>query len=214
MHFSVSKFFNFTLNLKKTYIKNYKLRIKTLVKSSFNLSMSKLLALLNKEICIWIRSFGTLTSYNLGKELDLYFYKLLWRFIKRLHTRRSNTWIYQKYWGKFIGFYRFSYFDVSLGRFFFLKTHTYNLKHYFCFPLYLDFCSIYNYKKVYFSIYKKSRFIWEGITKILFIKQKGLCSVCFKPLDFSIFKTISCKYTTRYNNRISDLFLVHNYCFK
>lgn len=200
--------------LKLIDVQNYKLRLKTLIKFSFNLTLLKLLEILNKEIYNWVTSIGKFTFINLRRELDIYIYKLLWKFVRRLHPRRYNTWIYTKYWRVFSGTYKFAYYDKKIGRFYILKTHTSYFKNSFCFPLQLDLACFFNYRKVFFSFYKKSRFHLEGIRRLLFVKQKGLCFLCFKPLTFCSSKMFINDSEIFYKSYPVQFFLIHNYCLK
>lgn len=206
--------FSTLINLKLVDVQTYKLRLKTLIKSSFNLTLLKVLQLLNKEIYNWINAIDNFTFINLCRELDIYLYKLLWKFVRRLHPRRYNSWIYNKYWKSFSGIYKFVYFDKKIGRFYFLKTHISYSKNSFCSPLQLDVACFFNYRKVFFSLYKKSRFHLEGIKRFLFIKQKGLCFFCFKPVNLYFSKTLISNFKFSYKSYPIQFFLIHTYCFK
>lgn len=99
--FFLSFYKNFFIKIDNPSLRRYKMKIKILVKNSFNLSFLKLLKLINKEIEIWSTSFNLFFYRFLNSKLDIYLYKLFWRFFKRLHPRRSSTWIFSKYWKSF-----------------------------------------------------------------------------------------------------------------
>lgn len=98
----------FVLNYKKvrfqfksSIIRIHKMRIKAILKTSFNLTIPLLLKSINREINIWNSFYSKLIFFENNFKLDLYVYRLLWKFLKRIHPRRTNTWIYSKYWGTF-----------------------------------------------------------------------------------------------------------------
>lgn len=100
--FFVSPYVAFLNVLSGHVSRNYKRKLKAIVKESFNLSIFVLIKILNKEIENFKFVHSFLASYvTLSQELDCYTYKLLWRFVKRCHPRRSNTWIYGKFWKSF-----------------------------------------------------------------------------------------------------------------
>lgn len=119
---------------------NYKRRLKSLVKRSFNLSVSILIKKLNYQIKNFKSVYAFFSTYNVfSRELDYYLYRLLWRFIKRCHPRRSNTWLYGKFWKSFsrnssILLYRFvrrwlRIFKLTLFKRYSLYSFSYVFKH-------------------------------------------------------------------------------------
>lgn len=197
-------------------IQQYKIKLKTIVKSSFNLSVVKLLNRLNQEISYWVKNYCSLSSFELNSGLDLYLYKLLWKFVKRLHPRRARTWIYAKYWGIFSGVCRFFCYEKSKNNFYFLQSHNNSNVFVECLPLLLDVQYFFNYKKLYLVLFKKSRNYWKGVFKKLLISQRGICYICYKPLDFSNSKIL---FYNKYSGKnfksssIPNVLIIHNYCF-
>ena len=64
-----------------------------------------------------------------ARELDVYLYRLLWKWAKRRHPRRNNTWIYSKYWKVFGGIWSFYVVNNLNGELTFLNSHVYLKKH-------------------------------------------------------------------------------------
>lgn len=76
---------------------NYKVILKSIIKNSYNLPIFKVVKKINKEIINWNnKRYCSVDCLNL--ELDLYLYKLLWKFVRRSHSRRGKIWVYNKYW--------------------------------------------------------------------------------------------------------------------
>lgn len=173
------------------------------------MTIFKLLNILNQEIEQWAKCFGKFFSYFLALSLDVYLYKLLWKFVKRLHPRRNNTWIYTKYWRIFSGLCKFFCFDTLTNRLCFLKSHLIMDKNTNSLPLLLDTPCFLNYRKLFSVSFKKSNSSFSGIYKYLLVKQRGICCICCKPLEFSSFK-----FLLQYRNsvKICSLSLIHTYC--
>lgn len=169
---------------------------------------------MNLEIQNWCRDY----SYFLYKnkscyDLDLYIYKLLWRFLKRCHPRRSHSWIYLKYWKNISGNWRFIYYDSIKKVFHFLSLHSYIEEDFISFPILLNTFLKKNYKKLFNTLFLKKRPYFKGIHKLLFIKQKGLCNSCLKPINFSnnnIIKILNNIFLKE--DSINKVFLLHSYC--
>ena len=88
-------------------LKQYKCRLKTLVKSSYDFNCLQLIKSLNSCIVSWSKEFGSTSFYtSLSVSLDFYLYKLLWTWCKRFHPRRTNSWIFERYWTYISGRFR------------------------------------------------------------------------------------------------------------
>ena len=209
--FSHKGSFSFQLSMK--VIRSYKIKLRSVIKSYFNLSILKLINLLNTEINDWNAHFYSSCSHSLKLELDIYLSKIVWRFVKKLHSRRPNTWIYSKYWISFSGTYKFFYFDKSINSFIFLASHRYNDFRRFCLPMFLDAQNFFNYKLFFCSVLKKSRHRLLGFYRQLFVRQRGLCKICFKPLLLSDLKLL---YYSLNKSLIKfkqiDAVIIHSYC--
>ena len=188
----------------------YLQKLKNIVKASLGLSIISLIISLNKEINNWLVSYSYYFDISQKKELDLYVYKLLWKFFKKCHPRRSNTWIYSKYWKIVFGVPKVFAFDGTTGKFYFLKSHSkVNLNNY-CLPLFLHPFNKMSYKKLFSVLFKKSRGYFYGACKFLFIKQKGLCFSCNKPLIVSAYKME--KLAKGFVKQPNSFVLLHTYC--
>lgn len=199
----------FSFSSLQRFLLIHKNKLKQIIKNSFNLSISSLISLLNREVVSWVYCYSYFfNSIRLNKSLDLYLYKLLWKFVKRCHPRRSNTWIYNKYWKRFSNTWRFSIFDTALAKYYCVKLHNCNLYRYPSLPLSLEVFNALNYKKFFSVLFKKSLKDFNGIYRFLFIKQKGLCFCCFKPIQ-----NFNCKLFRMKRFVSVGFMIIHTYCF-
>lgn len=112
--------------LNSKVIKNHKYNLKQQVKNFFYYSPSFLVLTLNKTIRNWVRLYYYSDRFFFTcRDLDLYLSKILWRFLRNFHSRKSKLWIFNKYWIKKDGLWYFFILDSVLKKSFFL------LKHYF-----------------------------------------------------------------------------------
>jgi RNA-directed DNA polymerase len=194
--------------------KRYKMKLKNLIKSAYNLNIIKLIELLNGEINLWKQVYN-INSNITAYELDIYVYKLLWKFVKRYHPRRTNTWLYNKYWTCLSGVWRFSFYDTMSGNVFFLNFHS-NLKMESSYlPLLTNIFERENSRKLFSLLFAKFMPNFKGINRLLFIRQKGLCNTCFKPLSLFNFKFSKFYYNSLYKVKyLHSLCLIHTYCSK
>ena len=208
---------NFRIRVSEKFIRNYKRKIKLLIKSSYNKSVIKLLNLLNREISNWISS--SIFSDNLKEicfELDTYVYKALWKYVKRCHPRRSNTWIYSKYWKCFSGLWRFFILDSLSNKIIFLKSH-FILRSNFCrVSSFLNTYSKFDKDKLLLSLFEKLDSNFKGNLNLLYKKQNGLCFLCNKPLGIENYKLVDFTNSSTFKypkvKLLHNLFLVHFYC--
>lgn len=194
--------------------KVYKIKLKNLIKSSYNISIIKLIKLLNIEINFW-KQFHNLQGSEkiVSYELDIYLYKLLWKFIKRYHPRRTNSWLYYKYWRCFSGIWRFSFYDSISGNVYFLNFHYSFKKEILYLPLLMNIFEAKNYRKLFCVLFNKSLPNFKGLNRLLFIKQNGLCNICFKRLNIFNFKLIKSYNNIIVTNKYLHYFcLIHLYC--
>lgn len=191
-------------------IVTYKLRLKFLIKkiSLYNLFLG--LELLNKEIYLWtsIYSFSD-KVFIFFKNLDFYIYNLLWKFLKKRHPRRPNTWIYTKYWKNLDNSWYFSIYDFKRNQFFVLQKHLALNNFLYKLPYSFD---IYNYttsRRMNNLWFKKINHFQKDIYYILWKSQFGLCFSCHNL--FENFEIKAMKFSTkRYFNNCSS---VPNYLF-
>lgn len=196
-------------------IKEYKRKIKIMVKSSYNKDIVSIVKLLNHEIQDWIKlHIFSSNLKDLAVELDFYIYKVLWRYVRRCHPRRSNTWIYSKYWKRFSGVWKFFVFNSALDEILFLKSHMITLlNNSHRIPSSLNAFNGFNLKKSIDSLSKKNSFCFSNGFNILYRKQKGLCVICKKPLWLKNCKLLKSN-TIRSGifDFSQDFYLIHIYC--
>jgi RNA-directed DNA polymerase len=200
--------------LSKFIIRDYKRILKMIIKNSIHSTIFDLIKTLNFQISIWVSKLDYLSfGQDICGEMDIFLYKLLWRWAKRRHPRRTSIWIYSKYWKYIFGSWRFFSIDFSTGNICFLKSHFFRNIVVYRLPLSLNIYNIYNVKKFNSVLLKKTRSEVTGIYRVLVDNQKGLCFVCNKPFGtcfvdklriISVFKS--------FNSFGLRLVLIHYYC--
>lgn len=198
-------------------IKAQKSSLNILIKNSNNVNISWIIKNINLQIDSWIYSCSFLNFYwDLSNELDVFLYRLLWRWAKRRHPRRNNTWIYSKYWSYLFGKWRFFVKDIINGKVLLIKSHLYYKSRIFRVPNSINVFDISNKPKVNDIWFKKIRKNFKGICSLLYNNQKGLCPICNRLIfstSFNDFRVLRKKKksgsTTIF---ISNLILIHNYC--
>lgn len=200
-------------------IVTYKLRLKFLIKKVFLHNLFLGLELLNKEIYLWtsIYCFSDKESLFL-KSLDFYIYILLWKFLKRRHPRRPNTWIYAKYWKNLDNSWYFSIYDFRKNQFFVLQKHLTIISNLNKLPYSLE---IYNYvssSRVNNVWFKKINHFHKDIYYLLWKSQFGLCFSChnlFENFEITSMKFIIKRYFDRYSffpRSLLNFSLLHIFC--
>lgn len=203
------------VTISKKSIKDYKCRIKAIVKSSYNKNIILVINLLNYEIQEWKRLY--LFSSGLGSlaiELDIYLYKVIWKYVRRCHPRRTNTWIYSKYWKQFSGVWKFFVFDLIQNKVLFLKSHIVEFACFYKTSSSLNIFNLYNKRKVHVSLFNKKSLSFSSSFNILYEKQKGLCFICKKPLLPKNSRLIRSIVNNGHENTnfFGNFNLIHNYC--
>lgn len=203
------------INLRE--INFYKLKLKILLKTSFNKELVSIISLLNTEILKWVNNtFFFSNKKNLFFHLDFFVYKLLWRHLKKRHPKKANTWIYLKYWANFSGLWKFFVIDYQYSKFIFLKSHLFFRKYLdvsvFAYKLNdsLNFFNLYNKRKLYQILFTKLSFNYLPNYITAYIKQNGLCFMCKKPFYFRNFKALFLRKDK--NKFFENLIIVHSYC--
>nr|AMD08034.1 roaA protein [Euglena mutabilis] len=200
---------NITCLLLKNHLKNYKNKLKMIIKSNKFRQINNIIINLNNELKVWRNNNFFLNNFLiLTKELDLYMNKLLWRYVKRLHSRRSKTWIYKKYWICISGNWRFISKDQVTGKINVLLSHFFTLKSVFIsrIPLITNFFHKVNLKKIFYIRILKVKNSLTGITSLIYNRQKGFCYKCKLPMFETRLKIL------KIQKRI--LILVHYTCDK
>lgn len=206
----------FLININEKSVQLYKLKLKTLIKSYVNKNIFILVNLINNKIKGWLEYsiFCFVIKYSF-LELDLYIYKLLWKQVKKFHSKKSNTWIYLKYWKYFSGIWRFFVIDFFSSKVLFLKSHFYfvdyyNSKDIFKISNFLNIFNLFNFKKLNNVLFEKFKYKFLPNFITLYNSQKGLCFVCKRPIYSKNFKFLNVN--ALLPNFFENLFLAHNYC--
>nr|CAC69147.1 RoaA protein [Euglena gracilis] len=209
---------NILLHINKKHIQFYKLSLKMIVKMFLKKSVFFLVNLLNKKILDCLnRGFFCFNNNFLFLELDLYLYRLLWRYIKKLHSRKTRTWIYSKYWKFFSGIWRFFITDIKTGNFLFLKSHLYSSKYFYSYRNMkfkisntLNIFNLYNKGKLERMIFEKFKYKFSPNFIVLYNNQRGLCFFCKKSIYSNRFVILNIK---KWNfSFFENLILIHFYC--
>lgn len=211
--FKSSNSFIFT-RASKNFLRKYKIRLKTILKVGSNFNLLTIIKKLNLEILNFLK-FYSFFGYvlNISNELDIYLYKIVWKFVKRCHPRRSNIWIYTKYWKPFSGVWIFCIFDYVNGKIVFLNSHKISKNSSYFLPLSLNTYDSYNINKFIKCSYKKYKFNFKYFYFSVYERQKGLCFGCNKPLGLKCVKLIDISiFLNKKSNLASNLYLFHSYC--
>jgi RNA-directed DNA polymerase len=207
------KLFNI-INLQE--IRNYKRSLKSLITKFLSFDIFLLIKTLNNFIITWLNNYKLLNyPWDICSELDLYLYKLLWRFVCRRHLRKSNRWIYNKYWKFLSGKWRFFVFDTTTGNILFLNSHVLRSYKIYRLPSFVNFFDLLDNSmyRTYWFYNLNSKLV--GIYRALFIAQSGICVVCKKSFNLDFLSCIKLSKLTLSNinsNKVAHLVLIHNYC--
>ena len=145
------------------------------------------LKLLNKEILLWTFNFSfSDLFYGVSFKLDFFTYKLIWKLVRKLHPRRPNTWIYNKYWKFYNNTIKFVLYDFSSSQLLFLITHSVIFFPYRNFPNFLNNYDYSNIKRVNFLSYNSFFGYLYNVYYYLWKRQFGLCVMCFRVFDVYI----------------------------
>lgn len=211
--------YNFLLlNISSNFLRKYKLKLKLIVKNNCSKSVIDLIFLLNKQISDWIVFCSSVPNFNsICFSMDFFLYKLLWKWARRRHPRRPNTWIYSKYWRLVDGKWNFFVLDSSTGQFLFLKSHFSFSSKVYHLPFSLNVFSSLNENKFNSLFFRKFSYKLSGIYYYLWKKQFGLCASCKKFLfinDFSSLKLFYCSSITddKFYHGVSSFLLLHKFC--
>lgn len=205
------------MDLEKSIIRDYKRKLKNLIKSFSSIRFFTLVKLINLEIENFSRNFSVLDNWNkISIELDLYIYKIIWRLMIRLHPKRSRTWIFSKYWKNFGGAWRFFCFD-NFDNTYFLKMHSFLLSRKIIdFPASLNIFDLNSSKKFLSLLINNYENYFNFSFGFLYRRQMGLCEFCHSPLVSNSFKLVRINYSANfvaYNMGVKkEFYLIHSYC--
>lgn len=208
-----------SFDLSRNYLQSYKRSLRLIFLNTVSIGIDILYLL--KEINIIISNFLKKNCFldlcwDYFNELDVYLYKLLWHWLKKRHSRNSNSWIYLKYWIFVSGKWRFHCRDNISGKIYFLKSHGLSHTKLYTLPSSVKTRSFLYSDKINRIISKSFRPFFFKLYKFLYIAQNGFCSICKNRINLvSIYDLRICKYLTYFGvheNRASKLILVHRYC--
>jgi RNA-directed DNA polymerase len=75
------------------------MKIRGIVKNSKNKTTSTLITELNSVSRIWFNNHFCATNIlPVLNHTNQYLYKLLWKWVRKRHPRKSHFWIYDHYW--------------------------------------------------------------------------------------------------------------------
>ena len=202
------------VSINRSFLKEYKSKLKLIIKNSYNKKLTNVIKNINFEIFQWSGFY--LFFYELNTiclELDLYVNKILWRFVKRYYPRRTNNWIFSRYWRKFSGVWKFFVIDdTNESKFIFLRSHKLVLKKIFFFSKSFNVFNAFNKEKLYEVLFNQNLVNFLGNYKLLFFEQKGLCYVCKRPIFYKNYSILNTYSKLHIKNNLLDLVLVHSYC--
>lgn len=194
-------------------IRMHKMKLKTIIKNHGNLDVISLITKINRIILSWSYYYNCVDNYwDIWGELDIYLYKLLWKWVKKRHPRRNSVWIYNKYWKLFIGSWKFFAVDFNKGTISFLRSHYLEGYLVYRFPFSSNIFDLMDLSKVHTVFFKKFKNLLSGVYRVLWKKQNGLCFVCKQNFLFITFSNIKVYKLGNLNNFLSDLVLVHSSC--
>jgi RNA-directed DNA polymerase len=203
-------------HVSRNTLRLYKRCLKRIIKNGIGKDLLLTINLLNNEIFKWLNIYFLSDHWSVTcLELDFFSYKLLWRFVKRLHPRRPNTWIYNKYWKRFSSSWRFVVFDSLKKKNIFLKSHKNFQTRFYRVPSSLNVFCLYNQRILLSFLFKKTKRYFLGTFRFLYCKQQGLCFICNKPFFFHNFKIVSSSFFSSRINKTNPsykLILIHCYC--
>nr|YP_009540948.1 RoaA [Lepocinclis tripteris]AYQ93356.1 RoaA [Lepocinclis tripteris] len=195
-------------------LKSYKIKLKNVLKISLRLGPLSMIKLLNYNITNWKNSFSSSDdSFSIIRVLDIFLYKLLWKWAKRRHPRRSSTWVFSKYWKKddSLIYSQFFLVDYTAGKFLFLLTHSDSKKKTFSLPSMINVHLFQNYNKFGLTWFRKNFASLQNLYKVLWKKQSGLCFCC--KSFFSLIDTKFLKVSKLVSNSGEiKIILLHKYC--
>jgi RNA-directed DNA polymerase len=194
-------------------ISSYKIKLKLIIKNSFSLAVFQLISLVNNSIFFWMNSFTILDCFSdICGALDVYLYKLLWKWAKRRHPRRPNTWIFNKYWKYFSGQWKFFCLKSTTGNVYILKSHFIKNILFLRLPYSINVLNLFNLKKVNKFFFRSFGSFFLEVFKFLWCKQKGICFLCHRNLVIIDVNSVSLYYLSKNKVLLSNLALVHSYC--
>lgn len=215
-YWTLKKSFKYNTTIKITYliIKEHKRKMKYMIKNNYSEHPFQLLNGLNKIIYNWVFK-NSISDYYLDiwSELDIYVYKLLWKWAKRRHPRRPNTWIYNKYWKFFSGIWRFFTRNPTTGEIQILRSHYMSKRKIYRLPNFVNSFSTLNENKIEIFYFKRLINTFSGIVRILWKKQRGKCFICQHILTVKSYNNLKIYRIKKDGTNILSYVILHSYCY-
>jgi hypothetical protein len=215
--FIFSPIYNYLfITIKKNLLTGHKRKLKSILKG-IPQNIGKVLIVINKEISFWNKSFFMISNlFFISYNLDIYIQKLFWKYIKRIHLKRTHKWLYNKYWRCINGIWQFFIFDVR-GKVIFLRSHgstDFAFKH---ISFSLQVFDYNNKRKFLMDCRFEFNLLFSPVIQSLYQHQKGLCFVCKRPFfntNVKVLNICSSKLPSLYLNKysISKICLLHFDC--
>lgn len=211
--FNGSKYLHPALN----HLRDYQRKLKLLIKNNVNSNIYSLLNSLNQEIQIWVSAHNNSDFYSFfSRKLDLYSNKLLWKWAKRRHPRRPNSWIFSKYWRLISYSWKFFLEFPQNGKIFFLKSHYFSSYKSYRVPLLFKVYNVYNKSKFEFLWFNKTKKLLNGLYFILYCLQRGICPFCKCHFEMFLYNSLIIGYFPSSSESkdfsFYNLILFHSYC--
>lgn len=198
-------------------VKVHKRNLKSLLKTFNSKDIFLLIKRVNYLVIYWINNYSfSYSLWDISAELDVYLSKLFWSFVKRRHSRKSNIWIYSKYWKFLMGKFYFSCFNSLSGNTCVLRSHYFIKSKIYRLPFSLNIYLIPNFFTLNILWYKKVSVLFIGLYKLLYINQYGVCPYCCNFINHvSLTKIRILKFRCPirlFSGKYSRLILLHNIC--
>lgn len=205
----------FQLKLRLDTIRKYRRNIKVIIKRNIDKPVYELIKKLNYRISHWMNKVKLEGLYtNDIEHLDIYIYKLLWKWSRKRHPRRPNTWIYNKYWKKILGSWKFFGINNNNGTIILLRSHntSRNFSSSTVSCLFNPFLII-NKEKLDQIQYNRLKYTTSGLFGVIWKKQIGKCYYCKRILDpLQISENIIKRLDKNYKIENPRYIVTHRHC--
>lgn len=103
-NFSYLKKSYFFINISRKSLKFHKNEIKQFIKQSKNLSLLIFILKLSEKIIYWKKENDVANNFiKISGELEKYIFRLLWKWARKRHGKKTHSWIFNNYWLKING---------------------------------------------------------------------------------------------------------------
>nr|AOC61650.1 putative reverse transcriptase and intron maturase [Gloeotilopsis planctonica] len=215
--------------ISRASVKAHQMNIKRIIKQSGNQPVPTLIRKLNEQITAWTNYHRCTDGlWKVWSKMDKYVYELLWKWARKRHGKRSHTWIYQRHWLHLNG--RWTFFakspaenpstssngEVKAEKLYTLKSHSARKMLVQRLPSSVNVFDLRNRKKIAEAWFLKQKDKLEGTRRLIWIRQKGICPVCSRELDFGLFDSVDFHHIlTSFQtgtDKFAKLVLLHEHC--